>query len=779
MRIRTVIFLLVFGLGLLPLLVLVTLILPTTISRLDRAAELESQARSQVQFARLNARINCLKKSLIRAATLPAVTMELASGIDSDTVPSVLTRWFDDDRQVTDLCLFDLQGTLHLSLSRKENSLRSNPDLHRHHPREQVLSGIEGLRENEVMARLVHPFTDTPSSADSSKYDLLMATPVYNHPRNKMTGAMVMRIDLSRFLGGYLDSHWLSGSGEFLRGCTANGQNDRITCESFAASPALRGPVDPGRPVRIRDAAGRRVAWLPIVFNPRQKALMWIGSVIDESSTLQWKRFLLGNVVAVISVMVLLVFGLASWMAARIDSLRKDLLHGLNAIVDREKTVHFSWKGPREIRELAADLTDFSSCYATNCEARNRARDALKESEDKFRNLTESALDGIILMDNTGRITYWNEAATTIFGYSGDQALNQPIHTLIDPRRTGEEPGLVAPPAEDSDPDLRRTLELTARRRDGQSIPVEVSLSSARINNQWHAIWIVRDISERKKSEERARQQQAQLLQADKMISLGLLVSGVAHEINNPNSIALLNLPRLSRAWQDCLPILDEFFEENGDFSVAGLSYTEMRHQVIRLCAELEESALRIRQIVKDLKDYVRQEAAGPMEEVAVDEVVQAAVRLTANQVRKSRARLVIDGRPGLMVPGHRQRLIQVLINLIQNSCEALDPDQANTITVTTRSGSGNSEVEIEIRDTGSGIAPDILDKVTDPFFTTRKNTGGTGLGLSVSSGIIKEHRGRIHFSSQPGQGTTVTVILPAVGERSRNPAPSSQEAAP
>ena len=87
--------------------------------------------------------------------------------------------------------------------------------------------------------------------------------------------------------------------------------------------------------------------------------------------------------------------------------------------------------------------------------------------------------------------------------------------------------------------------------------------------------------------------------------------------------------------------------------------------------------------------------------------------------------------------------------------------------------------MEIEVRDTGSGIAPDILDKVTDPFFTTRKNTGGTGLGLSVSSGIIKEHRGRILFSSQPGQGATVTVILPAVGEHFRNPAPSSQETAP
>ncbi len=764
MRIRSFIFLVVIGLGLLPLFILVALTLPKTIDRLDRAAELESQAISHVSFARLNARIRCLKKSLIRSASLPSVINDLSSGIRSEVAPTVLIRWFGDDSQIHSLCLFDLKAKQYISLSRVKGRLIPAMGKHLHHPRSVLLEQVRQMDKKEIYVKLVEKFDKVTTHTDTSEYDLLMATPVFNHQK-ELAGVMVMRIDLAKFLKDYTASFWVTGEGEYLRGCRRQVEgktSDTISCDAFAEFPSLKMDLNGGDPVMLKNASKQKIAWLPIIFNTSDKAIMWVGSMVDESATKQWKFFLLTNVIGVILAMAVVVFLSASWIAARIDLLRKDLLTGLEVIINKEQKVRFNWNGPKEIKSLARDLTELSDHYSTNCEARNLAQAALRESEDKFRSLTASALDGIILMDHEGNVSYWNEAATTIFGYTSAEAINQPIHSLINLQRPDEEYGLVRLDRVEDKNDIARTLEVVACHKNGRTIPVELSLSSGRINNQWHAIWIVRDISERRRSEERAREQQQQLLHADKMISLGLLVSGVAHEINNPNSIALLNLPMLARTWESVKPVLDEYYEENGDFTVAGLEYTEMRQQLPRLCSELEESAVRIKQIVMDLKDYARQESSGAMTDVNISEVVRSAVRLTSNIIHKSTNHFSIAYAEQLpMVLGNRQRLVQVVINLIQNSCEALEKLD-DSITVTTRYNRKTDGVEIEICDSGTGIAPEVLNKVTDPFFTTKRTMGGTGLGLSVSAGIVKEHNGIITFTSEPGQGTTVVVGLPA-----------------
>jgi len=767
MRIRSFIFLLVISLGLLPLFILEALTLPKTIDRLDRAAELESQAMSHVSFARLNARIRCLKKSLVRSATLPSVIRDLSTGIPSEIVPTVLIRWFQDDSQVHSLCLFDLEAKQYHALSRVNGNLISAMGRHRHHPRSVLLEQIRQMRKNEIYVKLVEKFKKTAAAADSSEYDLLMATPVFSH-ENALAGVMVMRIDLAKFLHDYAASFWVTGEGEYLRGCQrqvegkSNNDQGAISCDAFTEFPSLEMDLNGGNPVMLKNGKNQKVAWLPIIFNTSDNAIMWVGSIVDESATKQWKFFLLINVIGVILAMAVGVFLSASWIAARIDRLRRDLLTGLEVIINKEKKVSFNWNGPKEIKSLATDLTELSDHYSTNCEARNLAQAALRESEDKFRSLTASALDGIILMDHEGNVSYWNEAATTIFGYTSEEALNQPIHSLIGLHRPDDEHGLVRLDRVAENNDMARTLELVARHKNGRKIPVELSLSSGRINNQWHAIWIVRDISERRRSEERVRDQQQQLLHADKMISLGLLVSGVAHEINNPNSIVLLNLPMLARSWESVKPVLDEYFEENGDFTVAGLEYTEMRQQLPKLCSEIEESAVRIKQIVMDLKDYARQESSGVMTEVNIDEVARSAIRLTTNVIHKSTNHFSVNYADHLpLVHGNRQRLIQVVINLIQNSCESLDSLE-DSITVTTRYNEQSDGVEIEVSDTGAGIDPHVINKVTDPFFTTKRTMGGTGLGLSVSAGIVKEHNGIMTFSSEPGQGTRVVVGFPA-----------------
>jgi signal transduction histidine kinase len=262
------------------------------------------------------------------------------------------------------------------------------------------------------------------------------------------------------------------------------------------------------------------------------------------------------------------------------------------------------------------------------------------------------------------------------------------------------------------------------------------------------------------------RTQQQQLIQADKMTSLGILVSGVAHEINNPAGLLLLNLPVLIEASEDARDILDQHFSEHGDFMFGGLAYSRMREEITPMLQEMLQGTQGIKRIVDDLKDFARQGNVDLTERVDLNNVVATAIRLVDNAIRKATDHFEVhyaDALPELR--GNAQRVEQVVINLILNACQALDnSDQA--ISLSTRYNSRDKTVELDVKDQGSGVNPEHLTRLTDPFFTTKREMGGTGLGLSVSAGIVQEHGGRLHFDSTPGQGTTVTLSIPKAKER-------------
>jgi signal transduction histidine kinase len=276
---------------------------------------------------------------------------------------------------------------------------------------------------------------------------------------------------------------------------------------------------------------------------------------------------------------------------------------------------------------------------------------------------------------------------------------------------------------------------------------------------------LTREVAERKHAEEELLLNQQQLVQADKMAALGILVSGVAHEINNPTGLILLDVPVLKRAHQDAAPILEQYFQENGDFSLGGVPYSEMREEIPRLLDGMQEGAQRIKRIVHDLKDFARRDDAGDRAPSDLNQVVQTALRLVDPTIRKATARFEADFQPGLpLFLGNSQRIEQVVVNLVLNACQALK-DREKGISVLTRLAPGGTRIELMVQDQGEGIAPEHLARLTDPFFTTKRESGGTGLGLSVSAGIVKEHGGTLSFDSAPGRGTTVTLSLPAVPE--------------
>ncbi len=272
------------------------------------------------------------------------------------------------------------------------------------------------------------------------------------------------------------------------------------------------------------------------------------------------------------------------------------------------------------------------------------------------------------------------------------------------------------------------------------------------------------EVKERKRAVEELQLRQKQLLQADKMTSLGILVSGVAHEINNPNGLITLNLPLISRAWSDALPILEQHYDKHGDFKLGWLNYSRMRDEIPELLSEMQDCSRSIKSIVEDLKDFARRDDEPVTESVDVNAVVETASRLLDNQIKKMTRHFHLQLASTLpMVYGRAQRLEQVVINLLLNACQALDrPEQG--IWLSTRYNAQEHSVVIEVRDEGCGVEESQLPFMIDPFFTTKREQGGTGLGLSVSAGIVENHGGRLEFESTVGEGLCVTLSLPEEG---------------
>jgi len=391
------------------------------------------------------------------------------------------------------------------------------------------------------------------------------------------------------------------------------------------------------------------------------------------------------------------------------------------------------------------------------------AEKTLRESEEKYRTILHNIEEGYYEVDLAGNVIFFNDSLCKVIGYSKEELMgmnNRQLMTDEMARRiyqTSNEVYRTGNPAKEFDWELIR--------KDGTKRFLEVSISLMR-DSKGQPIGfygIARDITERKQAEEQAKLHQQQLMQASKMVALGTLVSSVAHEINNPNNFITLNAPLLREAWQRVLPILDEYYEKNKDLMIGGMGYTEMRERIPRLLSGITDGSKRIKQIVEDLRDFVRRDASDMNQSVDVNAVLRSAISLLSNMVTKSTSHFSV--KYGEKIPslrGNFHRLEQVIINLIQNACQAL-PDIRKGFSLSTSYDETTYSIVVKVQDEGVGIPPKVLPHITDPFFTTKSSSGGIGLGLSISSRIVKEHGGTLTFSSEPGKGTTAEIILPVL----------------
>jgi signal transduction histidine kinase len=273
----------------------------------------------------------------------------------------------------------------------------------------------------------------------------------------------------------------------------------------------------------------------------------------------------------------------------------------------------------------------------------------------------------------------------------------------------------------------------------GDLIPVNTSAAIIYENGKEIASFgIFTDLREKLKMEGELRETQLQLLQSEKMASLGKLSAGVAHEINNPLGGILI----FSKMLIEDLPPEDPRKED-----------------LERIC----EEATRCKEIVKGLLEFARQ-TSYKMESTDINRALVQGISLMENQALFHNIRIIKNLDPNLPpIMANAGQLNQVFMNIILNAAEAMEGK--GTLTITTRLETDQNTVILEFTDTGCGIKKEHLTRIFDPFFTTKEVGKGTGLGLSTSYGIVQKHRGRIWVRSDEGEGATFAIELPAKGE--------------
>ncbi len=409
---------------------------------------------------------------------------------------------------------------------------------------------------------------------------------------------------------------------------------------------------------------------------------------------------------------------------------------------------------PRELAQDADEQTLFSevaddigfALHGIEVEAaRNEAVTALQESEEKFRKISSSAQDAIIMMDNGGRISFWNQAAEKVLGYSQEEALGRELHLWLAPERFRQryQQGFETFQASGEGAVIGQTLELSALRKNGEEFPIELSVSAVKLKGCWNAIGILRDISERKLVERKLIRAKETAEAATRAKSEFL--ANMSHEIRTPM---------------------------NGVIAATDLALSEeLSPKLEHYLKIISASAYSLLGIINDILDFSKIEA-GKLDldsrPFKLDDVLDRVTDLFSPKAGEKGIELLVDLDPQTprALVGDPLRLQQILKNLVDNAVK-FTPSGGIILVGTHPPQLSPEEVLLTffVKDTGVGIAPEYLPKLFEPFSqadaSIARKFEGAGLGLCICRQLVDLLGGTIRVESQPDKGSTFTFSLP------------------
>lgn len=467
----------------------------------------------------------------------------------------------------------------------------------------------------------------------------------------------------------------------------------------------------------------------------------------------------------------------------------------------------------KSIRRLTHDGTCLLLVAATQAQSVRQVQDALAQTLSQLRATLEATCDGILVVDWHGKVNSMNRRFSQMWQIS--EAL---LHTQDDEQilafvaQSAHESVLVrtrlsaiVDPAETEDTVTHRdgrvfelgsrpqylgeqiigrvfsVQDITQRTLDAQALRESRDQLEARVLARTADLQTLNETLNAEKERmavliKELETTQSQLMQSERMASIGQLAAGVAHEINNPVGFVNSNLGSLQRYVDNLLRLITTYAEAESALPDEISQHINrvkkevdlefMMGDITDLLTESQDGLARVTRIVQDLKNFSHMDES-ELQLADLEAGLESTLRVVWNELKyKAEVVKVFAGIPRIRC--HPFQLNQVFMNLLVNAAHAIDGMGKITI----RTGYDTLGVWVDIQDTGKGIKPEHLSQIFDPFFTTKPVGKGTGLGLSLSYGIVKKHEGRIDVKSEVGKGTTFTVFLP-LNRVEINPAPA------
>ncbi len=393
----------------------------------------------------------------------------------------------------------------------------------------------------------------------------------------------------------------------------------------------------------------------------------------------------------------------------------------------------------------------------------------VRQSEQRLRTIIDSTPLGIVITNEDAIIEYANQAYCEIYGYSPEELIGKPFTIVVPPEKKDFWIDLHKKYL-DGYKEIRGEWEV--RHKSGR--PIYILADAARIigtDGKRRKVTFVSDITEMVRLKEEMRQTELQLMQAEKMNSLGQMVAGVAHEINTPLGFVKGNLQLLMEAQSEVQRLIDSYTQLKDEIlygtseKVAELidaieeqtKALSLHRESVRLCKNSLDGILRIQELVNSLRNFSRLDEAA-CKSAKITELLDSSLRIAEHLFREKNIEVVRAYTDDPTVLCYPAQLNQVFLNLFVNAVQAIEHDKGKVVISVT---SSPDWAEIKVSDNGVGIKPEHLKKIFEPFFTTKEVGKGTGLGLSIAYKIVEKHHGKIEVESQVGQGSTFTVKLP------------------
>lgn len=293
-----------------------------------------------------------------------------------------------------------------------------------------------------------------------------------------------------------------------------------------------------------------------------------------------------------------------------------------------------------------------------------------------------------------------------------------------------------------------------------REIKVRVTVCTYSHNDSMLSILIVRNSQDITNNENWYNSEKS-FFSSDRMNSLSALVSGMAHEINNPNNLIVLSTDILREIWDEISQIVDKHFEINENFTVHGIKRDMLNQNVLNLINNILSGSDRITKTISAIKDFIRIDWNERKTECDIVSIIRSAILTCNKSLQETTDNFEFSSDPDIpRIKCFSQLIHRAIVNIINNACQALT-DRSQKIEVRIMYIPASTDIKIIIADEGRGIVPEDVKLIFDPFFTTHRDKGRPGLGLSLSYSVIKMHDGRIELDSQCGSGTTVTITLP------------------